>query len=670
MDADALAGSIVAAVGGPGNIRSVGHCTTRLRLGLIDKGLADREAVRALPGIMSTVERGGQFQVVVGHEVADVDRRVRDIVASAMDGREPIEAEEPMSVADRVFDLITGTFHPLLWALIGASMVKTMLTLAVELDLISTDSPTYAIWSAAGNAAFFFLPILVGITASARLGANPYVGGVIAAALLHESFTDLGPPGTQTSFLGLPVTVIEYGQSVLPAFLAAVLLSVLERWLRRRLPASLRMIVVPTVCIAILVPATALVFGPIGSTVADAVSDAVQWVWELSPAVAGALMGGLWQVFVMFGVHWGFVPVIVNDLAEQGYSLLTGPLVAAVLAQGAATLAVFLRTRNPAFRALAGASSVSAFVAGVTEPAIYGVTLRLRRPFMYACIGGAVGGAIAAVGRSAADAFVFPGLVTLPAYLNVGSFTHQVTGTVTAVIIAFGLTYVLGFEDVPVTETPTAPPLPAGAIPAARTEPAPTESVAAVGEVRAGPAVDGSDGPGAPDSPGAPAASGAGARHGTATTRILAPLPGLIVPLDSVADPVFAKGLLGPGVAIRPSAGGLVRSPVAGRVTSVARAKHALGLTTANGVDLMIHVGIDTVHLAGRHFEILIRTGDEVTAGQPIAYADIPALLAEGYDPTTPVVVTNAAAVGAIEVVAGTEVGEGDPLLEVLPSGS
>jgi PTS system beta-glucosides-specific IIC component len=657
-DVDALAEGIVAGVGGPGNIRSVGHCTTRLRLGLVDRSRADRDAVRALPGIMSTVERGGQFQVVVGHEVADVDRRVRGIVASAMDGREPAEAEAPMSLPDRVFDLITGTFQPLLWALVGSSMVKTLLSVAVELGLISTDSATFAIWSAAGNAAFFFLPILVGITASAKLGANPYVGGVIAAALLHESFTALGPAGTHTDFLGLPVTIIEYGQSVVPAFLAAVLLALMEGRLKRIVPAPLRLVVIPTVCIGVLVPATVLVFGPVGSTVSDALSEAVQWVWELSPAIAGAVMGGLWQVFVMFGVHWGFVPVIVNDLSVQGYSLLTGPLVAAVLAQGAAALAVFVRTRSPSFRALAGAASVSAFVAGVTEPAIYGVTLRLRRPFLYACVGGAVGGAIAAAGGSAADSFVLPGLITLPAYLNVGSFTLQVTGTATAVAIAFGLTYVLGFDDVPDTETsvPPGPPPPAAApdrtvpeagAPTMASPPGPASAVAVAG------------GPSAPRLAGSPAAAG--------TPPIVAPLQGVLVPLESVADPVFAKGLLGPGVAIRPSSGGLVRAPAAGRVTSVARAKHALGLTTPDGIDIMIHVGIDTVHLAGRHFEILVGTGDQVAAGQPIAYADIPALLAEGYDATTPIVVTNAAAVGSVLVVAGHEVSAGDPLLEIQP---
>ncbi len=390
--------------------------------------------MRALPGVMSTVQRGGQFQVVVGQHVGQVDTRVRSLVSEARHGAPVDEAPPAMSWLDRAFDLLTGTFQPLLWALVGSSMIKTFLALGAQLGLISTQSTTYAIWAAAGNAVFYFLPVLVGITASLKLGANPYVGGTIAAALLHANFTQIGPVGTHATFLGLPVVVIDYGQSVFPALIAAILLSIMERALRRRLPEE---------------PAPDpdpddLPCGPRAghrdpvrtgrhATSARPCRRRSAGSGSSAPPSPGAIMGGLWQVFVIFGVHWGFVPVIVNDLSVQGHSLLTGPLVAAVLAQGAAALAVMFRTRNVEMRSLAGAASVSAFVAGVTEPAIYGVTLRLRRPFFYACIGGMVGGGIAAAGGSAADTFVFPGLITLPAYMHVGNFTFQLVGTAAAV---------------------------------------------------------------------------------------------------------------------------------------------------------------------------------------------------------------------------------------------
>jgi beta-glucoside PTS system EIICBA component len=647
MDVDELASGIVAGVGGPTNIRSVGHCTTRLRLVLADRTAADRDVVRALPGVMSTVERGGQFQVVIGQHVGQVDLQVRSLVSAAKDGAPVDEAPPTASWAGRAFDLLTGTFQPLLWALVGSSMIKTFLAVAVELGWISITSTTYAIWAAAGNAAFYFLPVLVGITASLKLGANPYVGGVIAAALLHANFTQIGPVGTHASFLGLPVVVIDYGQSVFPAFIAAILLSVMERALRRRLPRSLHLILIPTICLAVLVPATAILFGPVGTYVSEALSAAIGWLWQLSPAVAGAIMGGLWQVFVIFGVHWGFVPVIVNDLAVQGHSLLTGPLVAAVLAQGAASLAVMFRTRNQEMRTLAGAASVSAIVAGVTEPAIYGVTLRLRRPFIYACIGGMVGGGIAAAGGSAASSFVFPGLITLPAYMHVGSFTLQLLGTATAVAIAFVLTLVAGFDDVPATTTPSAP----GSVPAAGP---PTPA----GTTRT------SQGAGDPDAPTPAIARGTG---DAVSISVSAPVAGEVLALSAVPDPVFARGLMGQGAAIRPGSG-VVRSPVVGVVTSLARAGHAVGITSVEGVDVLIHIGIDTVHLNGQHFEALVAQGQPVRVGTPLILVDLDALTSAGYDTTTPIVVTNSAAFASVEVLAVDQVAAGAPLLRVSPT--
>ncbi len=660
MGIDELAAGIVAGVGGAANIRSVGHCTTRLRLVLADRTAADRALVRALPGVMSTVERGGQFQVVIGQHVGQVDTRVRSLVSAATGGAPVDEAPRDISWVDRAFDLLTGTFQPLLWALVGSSMIKTFLALAVELGWISTASTTYAIWAAAGNAAFYFLPVLVGITASLKLGANPYVGGAIAAALLHADFTEIGPAGTEATFLGLPVVVIDYGQSVFPALIAAILLSLLEKALRRRLPRSLHLILIPTICLAVLVPATAILFGPVGTYVSEALSEALGWLWGLSPAVAGAIMGGLWQVFVIFGVHWGFVPVIVNDLSVQGYSLLTGPLVAAVLAQGAATLAVMFRTRNQEMRALSGAAAVSAFVAGVTEPAIYGVTLRLRRPFIYACIGGMVGGAIAAAGGSAANSFVFPGLITLPAYMHVGNFTLQLIGTATAVAIAFTLTLTLGFEDVPAMADSGA------GDPEAPDPDAPPTSAGLTRPPVSGPrTITAPPGPrtGVVQTPDAPSAAS------PASITVAAPLHGEVLALSEVPDPVFARGLMGAGVAIRPT-NGVLRSPVDGTVTSVARARHAVGITSDAGVDILLHVGIDTVHLGGRTFETLVTQGQRVRVGSPLILVDLEALVAAGYETATPIVVTNSVMYASVDVVAGDQVAAGEPLLRVTRTGS
>lgn len=646
-----LAERIVAGVGGAANILGLEHCVTRLRFVLRDRAKVDREAIASLPDVLNVVDRGGQLQIVIGDAVPEVYGAIRSLpeLASLADGGALTGPRR--SATDRVFGLITGTFHPLLPALVGSSMVKTFLVLAVQFGWLSRDTATYAILAATANAAFYFLPVLVGITASRKLGANPYVGGVIAAALLEANFTGIGPTGTHASFLGLPVVLIDYAQSVLPPIMAAVGLSLLEGRLRRMLPRSLHLVLVPAICLAVLVPATVIVFGPLGTYAGEAVSSAIERIWALSPAVAGALMGGFWQVFVIFGVHWGFVPVIVNDMAVQGYSLLTGPLVAAVLAQGAAAVAVLIKTRDARLRELAGAASVSAFVAGVTEPAIYGVTLPLRRPFVYACIGGAAGGAIAAIGGSAADSFILPGLITLPAYLTFGSFPLQLAGTGTAIALTLLLTLTLGFKDVPA--------------PAGETARIPDESPGAGEGGRAGGADMHPPSPSARDETGrVPPAAGPVASTGAGALDVLAPFGGLVLALSTVPDPVFASGLLGSGVAIRPTEG-LVRSPVAGTVTSVARARHAVGVTSADGVDVLIHVGIDTVQLAGKHFEALVTQGQAVRPGDALLRVDMDALLAGGYDTTTPVLITNAPAFRSVEVVAEGAVAAGDRLIEV-----
>ena len=456
-------------------------------------------------------------------------------------------------------------------------MIKTFLALAVELGWISTTSTTYAIWSAAGNAAFYFLPVLVGITASLKLGANPYVGGDdrrgAAARGLHRRSALWA---RETTFLGLPVVVIDYGQSVFPALIAAILLSIMEPALRRRLPRSLHLVLIPTICLAVLVPATAILFGPVGTYVSEALSAAIGWLWQLSPAVAGAIMGGLWQVFVIFGVHWGFVPVIVNDLSVQGHSLLTGPLVAAVLAQGAATLAVMFRTRNDEMRALSGAAAVSAFVAGVTEPAIYGVTLRLRRPFIYACIGGMVGGAIAAAGGSAADSFVFPGLITLPAYMHVGQLHLPALGHRHCSRDRVRADPGAGIRG-------RACPGTCGRRARARRSPT----------VRC---------PGPPVLP--PLTHRPGSHcHGTrspavaSSLSVASPLSGEVVALSEVPDPVFARGLLGKGVAIRPDerCGPLPRR--GDRHVPCPSPARSRDHDPRMAWTILVHVGIDTVHL-------------------------------------------------------------------------
>lgn len=320
-------------------------------------------------------------------------------------------------------------------------------------------------------------------------------------------------------------------------------------------------------------------------------------------------MGAFWQVFVIFGVHWGFVPLMMQDISTHGYSLINGPLFAAVLAQSGATAAVFRKTRNRELKELAGPAAISAFLAGITEPAIYGVTLRLKKPFIYGCISGAVGGAIAAAGGSAAQGFVIPGAITLTTTMNIGSFPMWLIGSGLAIVIAFTLTVVLGFKDIPAVE-------------AADESAVPSEDVA-----------------------------------------IAAPVAGRAVPLSAVPDTLFSSGAMGEGPAVIPSEG-KVFAPISG--TLVAVNPHAFGIRAADGLEVLVHVGLDTVDLAGRYFISHVAQGDRVEIGQLLTEFDIDGIVGAGYNPMTVMIVTNSGRYAAVLPLAHGDVSPAERVLDVV----
>jgi PTS system beta-glucosides-specific IIC component len=636
-----IADDVLRGVGGADNVASVTHCATRLRFQLKDRAKADKAAVEATRGVITVVEAGGQFQVVIGNTVANVYEAIseRGIVT---------EARSSGGLLARAIDLITSIFTPFLWVLAGTGLLKALLAVVVKASPEFAATSTYAIWFTAADAIFQFLPILLAITSAKRFKANQYVAVAIAGALLYSATIAVipGPDGAtltlnafaagggQLDFLGVPVVMISYLSAVIPTILAVYAQSHLERLLNRVFPEALRNFLTPMFTVAIIVPVTFLAIGPVSDLVGSALSDGVNWLWGLSPAVGGLIMGAMWQVFVIFGVHWGFVPVMLQDITEQGYSLLSGPLFAAVLAQSGAAAAVFLKTRNRDLKAVAGPATISAFLAGITEPAIYGVTLRLKKPFVYACIGGAVGGAVAAAGGSAGEGFVLPGAITLTSTLNVGNFTLQLIGSGLAIVIAFVLTMTLGFTDIP-NPAPAAEPVDEAARPDA--------AAAGAGPVDAG--------------------GGTATLTRTRVLEVLAPVAGTAVALTSVSDAVFSSGALGLGAAVVPSDGRVV-APVDAEVLSVL--PHAYGLRTDDGVEVLVHVGIDTVQMQGRGFEPAVAQGTRVRAGDLLAEVDLAAVRAAGHDTTTVVVVTSTDR--HEDVVAGTTgpVDAGAPLIRVV----
>lgn len=620
---DQIADDVLKAVGGESNVKSVTHCATRLRFQLNDRSKADKDAVEATRGVITVVEAGGQFQVVIGSTVANV--------YESLTNRASVTAEGGASggLLARAIDLITSIFTPFLWVLAGSGLLKALLAVVVKADPSFATTSTYAIWFAAADAIFQFLPILLAITSAKRFKANQFTSVAIAAALIYSATIAVIPNadgvsvtlqgfaggGQDLTFLGVPVIMVSYLSAVIPTILAVYAQSQLERLLNKVFPDALRNFFTPLVTLAVIVPLTFIVIGPISDWVGTGLSNGVNWFWALSPVVGGAIMGAFWQVFVIFGVHWGFVPVMVQDLSTQGYSLLTGPLFAAVLAQAGAIFAVFLKTKNRDLKGVAGPAAISAFLAGITEPGIYGVTLRLKKPFIYACIGGAVGGAIAAAGGSAAEGFVLPGAITLTSTMNIGNFTLQLVGTGLAIAIAFVLTMTLGFKDIP------------------------NKAEAA------------------------PAADAAGGAVPSEALTLGAPVAGQIVPLAAVPDKVFSSGAMGDGLAVIPSEG-KAYAPVSGTLVTVM--PHAFGIRTDAGLEVLVHVGLDTVELGGKHFSSKVTQGDRVEAGQLLTEFDIDGIKAAGFDPMTVLIVTNRGAASAVVPVAEGQVRPQELVLDLV----
>lgn len=644
-----IADDVLRGVGGADNVASVTHCATRLRFRLRDRDQADKAAVEATPGVITVVEAGGQFQVVIGNTVNNVFEAISARGVTT-------ESAASGGFLARAIDLITSIFTPFLWVLAGTGLLKALLAVVVKIAPDWAASGAYAILFSAADAIFQFLPILLAITAAKRFKANLYVSVAIASALLYSATIAVipGPDGAtltlqgfeaggnELTFFGIPVVMISYLSAVIPTILAVWAQSHLERVLNRFFPEALRNFLTPMVTVAVIVPLTFLAIGPVSDLVGSGLSGAINWLWDLSPVVGGLLLGAFWEVFVIFGVHWGFVPVMLQDIVDNGYSLLTGPLFAAVLAQAGAAAAVFLKTRNRQLKGVAGPATISAFLAGITEPAIYGVTLRLKKPFIYACIGGAVGGAIAAAGGSAAEGFVLPGAITLTSTLNVGNFALQLIGSGLAVAIAFALTMTLGFTDIPnPPEQDAAPADEAGTGASGGT-------AAAVAGTGAG--------------LGAGSGGGTATLTGTRVLEVLAPVAGTAVSLAAVPDAVFSSGALGAGAAVLPSDGRVV-APVDAEVVSVL--PHAYGLRTADGVELLVHIGIDTVQMGGAGFAPAVAAGSAVRAGDLLAEVDLAAVRAAGHDTSTVVVVTGGADPASVLPAAEGRVSSGDALLRV-----
>ncbi|HBH1306489.1 TPA: PTS glucose transporter subunit IIA [Clostridioides difficile] len=584
-----LSKEIIEGVGGLENISYVTHCATRLRFKLKNIGKANTENLKKNNGVITVVESGGQYQVVIGNHVSEVYNQLvkGTILETQVDNIEDKEKAKEKLI-DRFISAISAIFSPLMMALSGAGMLKALLILGNTVGVLQENSGAYMILYAAADAIFNFLPIALAFTSAKYFKANQFLAFIIGASLVYPNIVALYNEGQSINFLGLPVILVSYTSSVIPAIISVWALAKVEAFLNKIIPSILKSFLVPLLCISIIVPLTYLTIGPVTSYAGVYLADGYKWVMSINPIIAGGLVSVIWPTVIIFGLHWGFVPIVLNNIATYGRDTLfviTGPN---NFSQAGACLGVFLKTKDKDLKSIAGPAAVSAVLTGITEPAIYGVNLKFKKPFIIASIFSGVAGAITAAAGTGVGAFIGTSLITLPAYIGVG-FIGFLIACAIAYVGSAVTTFIWGFNDNMILEGLT------------------DKSVL--------------------DSK-------------KDSVVLKSALQGELVPLKDIPDQCFSEGAMGQGIAIKPYKGELY-APADGEVKFVFPTKHALGFETNEGVEILMHIGIDTVELEGKYYEMHINAGDKVKAGDLLVTFDIEKISEAGYSTITPIIVTN-----------------------------
>ncbi|MHC5248726.1 beta-glucoside-specific PTS transporter subunit IIABC [Enterococcus sp. LJL90] len=620
-DYNKLAKDILTIVGAE-NVSSVSRCATRLRLVLKESSSEMKEQLSELTGVITAVESGGQMQIVIGTHVGEVYDAF--VGLGNMESLSSDDDAPKSSILNRLIATMSAVFAPFIYVLAAAGILQGILILVTLAFPEFAATGTYQVFSFISWAPFTFLPIFIAITASRHFKSNMYIAIACCAALVSPTWAEMAgsiSAGEVITFFNIPLSETVYTSSVLPPLLLVWLLSYLEHFIEKRIPNVVRSLFVPLICLVIMVPLTILIIGPVSAGAATAIANGYNFLAETVPAVAAAIIGGVWSVFVIFGVHWGVTPMVLANFDMYGRDSFQAFQTIAVIAQVGAALAVFLKSRNKEMKGV----SLSAFITGIfgiTEPAIYGVTLRLKRPFIYGCISGAIGAIVASFFNPYYYAYAgLPGPLTVVNGINAdnpSSFIGILIGAAIALIGPVVLVQLFGSGESLADDQEL------------NQELADSEHLIAVDGLK---------------------------------TPVLAPLAGEVLPLGAVPDPVFSSGAMGSGVAIEPS-DNQVYAPFSGKVTVVFDSKHAVGLTSNDGVELLIHVGLDTVNLKGEGFEYFVKQDQEIQAGDLLLSFDSEVIKAAGYPTTTIVVIPNSAELDDVLVTEKASVAANEPILE------
>lgn len=593
MNYQELSKKVLELVGGKDNIVSLTHCATRLRFNLKDENIAKTDELKNTKGVMGVVKSGGQYQVIIGSDVASVYKPIIEIIGLGDDKK--VEGEKK-SLGATLIDTITGIFTPVLPAITAAGMLKAVLALCMAFKWVDSSNQVYQIINFMADAAFYFLPLLLANSAAKKFGCNPYLAMMIGGILLHPNFVSMVTTSKETGeaikFLFLPIYNASYSSSVVPIILSVWVMSYIERFADKISPKMIKVFTVPLITIMASGIMALVILGPIGFHISNLIVGIVKTLDTIAPWLVPVAIGGLMPLLVMTGTHYGIIPIGANNIMTLGYDAMIGPgNLVSNIAQGGAALGVAVKSKKSDIKEIGYSSGITA-VCGITEPALYGINMRYKTSLYSAMIGGAIGGFVIGVLRVRRYANGSPGLMTLPVYIGeagMKNFLYACLGAFIAFVISFVVSYILYKED--------------------KKE-----------EVREEVKEE--------------------AHVSSVSSDIKAVVDGELVSLKDVNDPTFAQEIMGKGVAINPSNGRYV-SPIKGTVSMVFNTKHAIGLKSNDGVEVLIHVGLDTVKLEGKYFESLVKDGDKVEVGTPILNVDIEAIKEAGYDTITPIIITN-----------------------------
>lgn len=657
-----LAREIVSNVGGRENISSLTHCITRLRFKLKDESKANDDIIKDMDGVVTVMKSGGQYQVVIGNHVPEVYADVMPLIDLEEDSTDKEDDARSQNLFNRAIDVISGIFQPILGIMAACGMVKGFNALFIALGLYSDTSGGYLVLNAIGDGLFNYMPLFLGYTAAKKFRLKPMLGLVIGAIMCYPTIQNsaLAAGGdvlytlfrgtvfessVYTEFFGIPLIAMNYTGTVIPVIFVVYFASKCEKFFNKFIPDLVKFFFVPMLTLVIAIPAGFLLIGPLATFGSAIIAEAVMSVRNFSPMLAGAIVGLTWQVLVIFGLHWGFIPVYINNIMTNGYDNVMMPFFACTFATSAVVLAIFLKTKNKQLKEMALPNFISG-IFGVTEPAIYGILLPLKKPFIISCIVGGIGGGFYGAFNFRKFMMGGMGIFEFPAMIepdgSMGNLIVAVAGVAITMVIAFAATMIL-YRDKAVTETVNKDG---------------NEKVNAKENVYDS----------VQDSRQILVSAKAVNEEQKSMYKqmdIGSPVKGKVLKLESIKDDAFASGVLGKGAAVLPEEGN-VFAPANGVVSTLFPTLHALGMETEEGAEILIHIGLDTVQLNGEGFEAMVKEGDRVQKGQLLIKFDKDFIEEKGFCLETPVIVTNSDDYLGVIEVAGNQINPGENLLKIL----